>query len=584
MSTSSGLPASEAVQRSVSIDGLLSGAGRLAWIDSGVGEDGPALATWSAGSGSTSIRAEIGSSLHAYGGGAVALGEGGFWFVNAGDGQIWRSSSASPLTCELRTLGDLSWVGLELLAIGENAAHDDLLAIDATTGQVRTLESASFLSSPRWHRNELAWVSWGSGEMPWDSSELWMAGYQPGKGLTDVTKVAGGPGISVTEPQWDPDGRLHYMSDETGWWNLYRWSPSAGPHPVAPMSADCAAAPWKHGYASYTFLPKGEIAMVAQSGPRHRLAVVDGGGRIREVPTPYTSIKPYLAECGGRIAMIAASPAHPQQIVLIGADGGSSCMVLGAAAGDADPAAISLPQHFGFDSDGFEVSISYYPSAIGAKPVATIVRAHPGPTYQSDLRLDWEIQYFTSRGFAVADVDYRGGTGFGRAFRSALNGRWGFADVHDCANAARHLVQLRKAQSDQLIIFGASAGGYTALRSACDPTTPFALAVARSPIIDPARWQQTAPRFQRAHAAVLAGPDAAIKPAAVCRPIALIHGEKDPIAAAGDTRRLVEALQDQGTYGVRYLELPDTGHFPSGRALVAALQFELAACEQVLCG
>jgi len=234
-------------------------------------------------------------------------------------------------------------------------------------------------------------------------------------------------------------------------------------------------------------------------------------------------------------------------------------------------------------SGGVEISISYYPPA-GAEPVATIVRAHSGPTYQSDLRLDWEVQFFTSRGFAVADVDYRGSTGFGRAFRMALDGRWGVADVEDCANAARHLVELGKAHPDRLIIFGASAGGYTALRSVCGQATPFALAVARSPIVDPLRWRQTAPRFQRAHATKLASPDSAIDPSKVCRPVALVHGGKDPVAPVADARRLVERLRDRGETPLRFLELADVGHFPSGQALVDALEFELAACEGVVSG
>jgi dipeptidyl aminopeptidase/acylaminoacyl peptidase len=583
MGMSAGLPAYGVAERSISFDALTSVGGGLCWVQSGADDEGERFVAWSAGRGETSFPVAIGSSLHAYGGGAYAVENDQLWYVSAGDGQVWRSGIGSPLTHEHRTLGDLSLARQELLTVGENPTHDDLLAIDVSTGEARALQSAPFLSAPRWNAGRLAWVSWDAGQMPWDSSELWVGEYAPREGLTSVLRVAGGQGVSVTEPRWAQGGDLFYMSDETGWWNLYRWSATAGQRAVAPVEADCAAAPWEHGYASYAFLPQGEIAMVAQSGPRHRLVVTDREGHVRELPTPYTSIKPYLAEYEDGIAMIAASPVHPQQIVFVRSDG-ADLVVVRAAASDPDPTMVSVPQQLSCVSGRVEISISYYPPSGAAEPRATVVRAHSGPTYQSDLRLDWEVQFFTSRGFAIADVDYRGSTGFGRAFRTALNGRWGVADVEDCANAARHLVGLGKAHSGRLIIFGASAGGYTALRSVCDPATPFALAVARSPIVDPLTWRQTAPRFQRAHAAKLASADSVIDPVKVCRPVALVHGGKDPVAPVADARRLVERLRDQGYLAVRFLELADVGHFPSGQALVDAIEFELAACEGVASG
>ncbi|WP_326558908.1 alpha/beta hydrolase family protein [Micromonospora sp. NBC_01796] len=210
-----------------------------------------------------------------------------------------------------------------------------------------------------------------------------------------------------------------------------------------------------------------------------------------------------------------------------------------------------------------------------------IVRPHPGPTHQSNLRLDWEVQFFTSRGFAVVDVDYRGSTGYGREFRKALDGNWGRFDVEDCRTVALHLIENGSARRDAVFISGASAGGYTALRAVCEDG-PFTLAVARSAIVDPERWTVTAPRFQRPHAAVLAGGDAKVAATKVLRPVLLIHGVEDPVAPIGDVSELADALDDRQLL-VRMIRLDGIGHYLSDAAtLSAALEAEVEAYLDVL--
>jgi dipeptidyl aminopeptidase/acylaminoacyl peptidase len=368
---------------------------------------------------------------------------------------------------------------------------------------------------------------------------------------------------------------LHFVSDRTGWWNLYRWTEQHGVEAVAPMEAECAAAQWEHGYSSYTFLSDGTIAMLAQRGPLQQLMTVSPDGKITEIPLPYTAIKPYLASVCSKIALIGASPTLPQQIALVDATSGE-VEVLRSATHIPGAAQISVPVILTCTSDGHEITIAYYPS-VGTESAGTIVRAHSGPTYQSELRLDWETQFLTSNGFAVADVDYRGSTGYGRAFRAALNGNWGRFDVDDCVAAARFLVESgRASSSDNLVIFGASAGGFTALKAVTAEGTPFAGAVARSPIVSPRSWVTTAPRFQRPHAATLLSPHSELFAEAVRRPVAIVHGGEDPVAPVADVRSLVSGLQQRNA-DVHYLELDEVGHFPSGKALVETLEFELQA-------
>jgi dipeptidyl aminopeptidase/acylaminoacyl peptidase len=191
-------------------------------------------------------------------------------------------------------------------------------------------------------------------------------------------------------------------------------------------------------------------------------------------------------------------------------------------------------------------------------------------------RLDGQIQLFCSHGFAVVDVDYRGSTGYSRAFRQSLYGRWGTADVEDCAAVAQHLVAAGHAQPEHVFIMGASAGGYTALQAVC-ATDVFAAAIARSAIVDPRRWQHTAPRWQRAHASALAGPAGAIRADRIRRPVLFIHGADDDVAPLTAVRALANTMGEHGL-DHELVVLGDSAHEVTAfddntRALMAELDF-----------
>ncbi|WP_063825101.1 S9 family peptidase [Catelliglobosispora koreensis] len=566
------ISANEVARQSVSFDGLSSNGEQLVWVETG--RDGPGIFTWAAASGAKEHGVCASSRLHAYGGGAVAIQPDRLWVVDARDGGIWDAGASAPLSPKAGTFGDLAAADGHLLAVSEGAEGDDLISIDLEGDACRELLSAPFISSPRWFDGRIAWVSWSADVMPWDSCRLWTADWSGHGALGPARLVAGGLDESVAEPRWSPDGVLHFVSDRTGWWNLYRWTEQHSVEAVAPMEAECAAAQWEHGYSSYTFLSDGTIAILAHRGPLQQLMTVGTEGKLTEIPLPYTAIKPYLASVGSKIALIGASPTLPQQIALVDATSGE-VEVLRSAAEIPDAAQISVPEILTCDSDGNQIVIAYYASN-GSEPVGTIVRAHPGPTYQLELRLDWETQFLTSSGFAVADVDYRGSTGYGRAFRTALNGNWGHFDVNDCVAAAKFLVTSGKASSDSLVIFGASGGGLTALKAVTADSTPFAGAVARSPIVSPRSWVTTAPRFQRPHAATLLSPHSELFAEAFRRPVAIVHGGEDPVAPVADVRSLVSGLRRRNA-DVHYLELDEVGHFPSGKALVETLEFELQA-------
>lgn len=582
MSDDTGIPAEQVARRSTSYDGLSASGDRLHWLESLPDTGDQVLATWTSASGVTLGDLRVGSGVHGYGGGAIVVTGLGTWVVAASDGQIRRAADGRACTDSPFQHGDLVFGDGLLLCVREAESSDQLLAISPQTAQAQVLRQAPFLASPGLHRGRLTWSQWDADAMPWDSSEVWVATYD-GRGVRDARLVAGGPDESAVQPRWGPDGCLYFMSDRTGWWNLYRHHGGTS-EAVAPVRAECAAAPWELGYSNFAFLPGDRVAMTVQRGPWCGLVLAEPGRPVSPVELPYTSLKPYLAVVGERVALIGGSPTRAPEVALAAVDGSGDIEVLRRAEPVAEAAELALPQVMQIVSAGGEVTAVWYPPAgHSGGPVPVILRPHAGPTHHSELRLDWQAQYFTSRGFAVVDIDYRGSTGYGRPFRQELDGRWGILDVEDCRNVAWHLLALGRAAPDAVFISGASAGGYTALRAVCEDG-PFSLAVARSAIVDPGRWTTTAPRFQRAHASRLTHADAALRAHRFQAPALLIHGERDEVAPIDDVLALARGLRRQGRL-VGLLTLPGVGHsLSSPAASVSALEAELAACRGVLDG
>ncbi|MDO3704064.1 prolyl oligopeptidase family serine peptidase [Micromonospora sp. C28SCA-DRY-2] len=527
------------------------------------------------------------SGVHAYGGGSFAVVEGTLWCVGGG-GLLRSRRQGDELELVRRgAIGDLTVGDGELLAVRESEQGDELIAVSLTEAQqMRTLVASSgFLGAPRPGPGLLAWTAWSDHDMPWDACEVWVASYSPGGRIGSPVKVAGDPDESAVEPRWGPDGALYFVSDRSGWWNLYRWDGHTV-EAVAPIAGECAAEPWELGYASYDFLDDGRIAVVVQEGPRHRLVVIDPCGTVRSVDLPYTSIKPYLAAHGTTVALIGSSPTAAPQVALVHLTDDSPRVEVIARSEHAElsKAQVSTPTELRVPvPGGREVLALVYPptgsTASWRAPV--IVRAHPGPTASCLLRLDWQAQFFTSRGFAVVDVDYVGSTGYGRSFRESLYGRWGLDDVADCAAVADHLLAAGRAMPGQVFIRGASAGGYTALHAVAQDG-PFAAATAVSAIVDPDRWAKTVPRFQRAHAMRLQGGAGRVSAAAVQRPVLFIHGTADQVAVVEDVRELADQLAATGT-APELLLLPDVGHYVATSSQAgAALEAELAHYRSVM--
>jgi dipeptidyl aminopeptidase/acylaminoacyl peptidase len=495
---------------------------------------------------------DVGNGLHGYGGGSYAVDGGRIWYVDATDGHVRSVDDRTGVrvVVERRSadehLGDLVAAGGRLWCVRETASGDELIEVLPDGTEQVVVATDGFLGSPRPQGGRLAWLRWDSDRMPWDGTEVLVAARRSDR-LTDVRRVGGGRDESVTQPCWGGDGRLWFVSDRTGWWNLYTCT-TGDPAPVAPMEADIAPPQWEAGYRSFCPLSNGGAAMIVHDGPDHRL-VVHHGSQLRPIGTGYTSFKPYLAMAGNELVGVAASPSRSPHVFALDWQQPGTERVLAEPAPTWPTSRLSLPESLRLPtSDGLTLrALLYLPAGAATDWCAPlVVRAHPGPTASVTNRLDWHVQFLTGNGFAVVDVDYCGSSGYGRTFRQSLYGRWGTVDVQDCTAVAEALVDAGRARAGQVFITGASSGGYTALQ-AVSQSSVFAGAVARSAIIDPHRWTHTAPRWQRPHAAALLGPAGAVNADRITRPVLLIHGADDHIAPIAEAQRLAHALTDLGS-------------------------------------
>lgn len=435
--------------------------------------------------------------VHEYGGGAWCVAEPDLvLFVDFSDQRLYRQrlgEAPVAISPEPPSDGAFHYADMRLAPDGETVvcvreSHQEgegeavneivSLSLDGE-GEPQVLASGrDFYSFPRISPDGawLAWTCWDHPNMPWDGTELWVA---PLADSGEERLVAGGPEESVFQPEWGPDGRLHFVSDRDGWWNLYRarepGSELSGEEgtlvQLTEERADLAHPQWLFGGATYVFLESGAIACVRCERGEERLFLLQPDGwEPSDLGLPFTSFGfPALSARGESVAFAAASPASEAAIV-VHEVGGETEIVRSSSEDPVDPAYVSQPRQIEFPTGDGETAYGfYYPPANpefeapeGELP-PLIVESHGGPTSHATPALDREFLYWTSRGVGVVDVNYRGSSGYGREYRNKLRGTWGVVDTEDCVNAALHLAEQGEADGARLAIRGGSAGGYATL-------------------------------------------------------------------------------------------------------------------------
>jgi dipeptidyl aminopeptidase/acylaminoacyl peptidase len=431
------------------------------------------------------------SRVHEYGGGAYLAVAGTLYFSNFADGRVYRQDPGAaprPISpaAELRYADfALDRYRGRLICVREDHRAPGCEAINTLVsleldgrGESQVLASGNdFYAAPRLSPDgaRLCWLTWNHPNMPWDSTELWVATIDEDGALAGPTRIAGGPGESIFQPEWSPDGGLHFVSDRTGWWNLYRWRTTSGAgdgraEPLHPIDAEFGQPQWLFGMAIYCFDAAGRVICAYQERGVSRLALLDTDtGAFEPIELPYTAISVPVAGAG-YVVFIAGAPREPISVVRLDLSTRAVAALRRSSALGLAPAYISEPEAIEFPTErGLMAHAFFYPpgnpnfrAPPGERP-PLLVLSHGGPTGASNAILDPELLFWTSRGFAVGDVNYGGSTGYGRAYRERLAGRWGIVDVQDCVNAARYLADRGDADRERMAIRGGSAGGYTTL-------------------------------------------------------------------------------------------------------------------------
>jgi dipeptidyl aminopeptidase/acylaminoacyl peptidase len=428
--------------------------------------------------------------VHEYGGAAYTVHRGTVFFSNFADQRLYRQgpdSSPHPLTQDGFFYADASVDARRnrLLCVREDHRGTDVVncvaavAMDGTAEEV-LIAGADFYSDPILSPDgsQLAWLQWNHPNMPWDGTELRVATLDDRGVPREPTLVAGGPTESIFQPTWSPSGELVYVSDRTGWWNLHLARAGAAgwarEHILA-MNVEFGKPQWVFSQTTYCFLDARRIAATYVEQGRWKLGLLDLSRR--EFTKVTTSLEPLdsIHALGGTLYFIGGSSTEPLCVAAVAATtaeamGEAPAIIIRSASRDSIPPDwISAARPITFDSNGQAVHAFYYvpknPDFVAPadERPPLIVVSHGGPTAATLDVLDTRLQFWTSRGFAVLDVNYGGSTGFGRAYRERLNGKWGLVDVADCVNGARHLVDQGLADSARLAIRGGSAGGYTTL-------------------------------------------------------------------------------------------------------------------------
>lgn len=553
--------------------------------------------------------------VHEFGGRCSVVQAGTVYFSHLDDGRLYSQAPGGrpePMTPALDVryadpVLDLDRRRLILVREdhrgGPREPRNELVAVELTGensgGGVILATGADFYASPRLSPDgtRLAWIEWDHPNMPWDETRLMLADVAEDGALREVRQVAGGAGESVVEPRWSPAGVMHFVSDRTGWWNLYRLVPQV--EALYPMEAEFSGPHWVFGLAQYALLGEDRLICAYDQGGQSHLAVLKRDGerwQLSTLDTGFTLAWGLQAQ-GARVVCLAGAPNRQPCVVRLSEEGDVERLDE-ADAFRVDPQDLSVPEAIEFPTEGGKTAhaLFYRPRNAqargpqGERP-PLLVMSHGGPTGATFAVLSPFVQFWTTRGFAVLDVNYGGSTGFGRAYRERLRGRWGVVDAQDCVNAARFVTERGDVDARRMAITGGSAGGYTVL---CALTfhNVFTAGASHFGVSDAETLAQDTHKFESHYLNGLIGPYPEAKELYQARspihfterlscPVVFFQGLEDRVVPPDQARRMFDAVRARGL-PTALVEFGGEGHgFRRAENIQWALEGELLFYAQV---
>jgi dipeptidyl aminopeptidase/acylaminoacyl peptidase len=543
--------------------------------------------------------------VHEYGGGAYIVAGGQVYFSNFSDQRVYRVGGGAITPSGEWFYADYAYDPKRhrLIAVREDHSHANreaettLVAIplDGAESAGEVIASGyDFYSTPRVSPDgaRLAWLSWRHPQMPWDGTELWVADITSSGALSGARCVAGGPSESIYQPGWSSDGTLHFVSDRDGWWTIYR----STYQPVMtkpPAETEFGRPQWIFETATWAFAGPSRIVVSYTRHGRWYLGVVDVASGVMSSLAEGLEPREWLTATGTHAIVVAASARTSDAVVRIDLATGEAESLMTASPVDLDAAYISEPEAIEFPTSGGLTAHAFvypprhaeYTGTTGERP-PLIVISHGGPTTATTARFDVAIQYWTTRGFAVVDVNYGGSSGYGRDYRQRLNGQWGVVDVEDAVNAARYLVAQGTADPERLIIRGGSAGGYTALAALVFQPGVFSAAASYYGISDLEALQHDTHKFEARYNDSLVGPYPQARERYRARSpihfidrlscaLILFQGLEDKVVPPNQSQMMADAVRKKGL-PVAYLAFEGEQHgFRKAATIVRSLEAEL---------
>jgi dipeptidyl aminopeptidase/acylaminoacyl peptidase len=549
--------------------------------------------------------------VHEYGGIAYGVADGTLYFSNFADQRLYRQTAdAEPeaITPEAslryadvvvdRQRDRLICVREDHRIDGHEPANTIVAVATSSASPAQNagevlVSGSDFYAFPRLSPDgsRLCWISWNHPNMPWDGTELWVAEVKSDGALGAPALIAGGMSESIFQPEWSPDGTLYFVSDRTNWWNLYRWR-EGRVEPLCNKSAEFGLPLWVFGMTTYGFeSAEGLICTYAEDGIQHLARLNTQTLALTEIETPYSSIGG-LKVAAGYAAFIGGSATAPSAIVRLDLQTGQIEELRRSSTLEIDPGYLSTPEAIEFPTEnGLTAHAFYYApqnkdyAALSYERPPLLVKIHGGPTAATSASFNPGIQYWTSRGIAILDVNYGGSTGYGRAYRERLKGQWGIVDIDDCVNGAKYLVDRGLVDGDRLCIDGGSAGGYTTLAALAFRDT-FKAGASHYGVSDLAALAQDTHKFESRYLDGLIGPYPEREDLYQARspihhidhlscPVIFFQGDEDKVVPPNQAELMVEALKNKG-FPVAYVLFAGEQHgFRKAENIKRALDGEL---------